>query len=178
MSQLIGTKDVFAIEYEFDETAVARNEHWLHGRMCFWIGGTQVGDFGGTATLAVALALFPDLLADSGKRNDEGLFRLPASAAVDRIFSALSIDSGQSNAQVSRDEAFYSRFRAVPAGFDIFDNWDVYLIEDQAGGRLLFRKVGGPVGEATLPVGEFDRVVQDFVNALQAETATRRARKG
>ena len=114
-----------------------------------------------------------DLLVNRGQRFDETLFGAPAEEVFSKIFSALSIDSGQSDDEVARDEAFYSRFRVVARGFDIFDNWDGFLIEDHVVGRFLFRRVNSELKEATIPAGEFDRVLDEFVKTLQAEADAR-----
>ena len=176
MSRHVGAKEVFSVEYELDP-AVAQDQRWLYGHMCFWVRGNMVGEYEEIATLNVALAVLPELLGNHGKRFDPILFSAPVEEAFSKIFSPLCIDSGQPDDQVARDEELYSRFTAVARGIDIFDNWDAFLIEDQFTGRFLFRRVNSEVREAKIPAGEFDRVLAEFLKTLQAETDARIARR-
>ena len=117
--------------------------------------------------MSVALASCRNLLRFSGNRGDGRLIAMPAADAFMEIYSALFVDNGQSDDQVKRDAEYYTRFAAIPMGFDVFDSWMAFLIEDRTTSRYLWKKMASEadhVHETMLLEGEFDAVLSGFVN--------------
>lgn len=162
---LFGSKSRFAIEADLDK--VGAEDPFLLGRFCFWVGEKAVGDYELGGALSVALASCRNLLRFRENRGDSTLIAMPAADAFIEIYSALFVDNGQPDDQVKRDAEYYTRFVAIPMGFDVFDSWMAFLIEDRASGRYLWRKMDledDPVHETMLLKGEFDAVLLEFVN--------------
>ena len=162
---LFGSKARFAIEARLNEVGV--EDPFLLGRFCFWVEEEAVGDYQLGGALSVALASCRNLLRFSGNRDDGRLIAMPAADAFTEIYSALFVDNGQSDNRVKRDSEYYTRFVAIPTGFDVFDSWMAFLIEDRTMGRYLWKKTASEadhVHETTLQEGEFDAVLLKFVN--------------
>lgn len=162
---LFGSKARFAVEADLDK--VGAEDPFLLGRFCFWVGEEAVGDYELGGALSVALASCSNLLRFSENRGDGRLIAMPAADAFIEIYSALFVDNGQSDDQVKRDAEYYTRFVAIPMGFDVFDSWMAFLIEDRAIGRYLWKKMASeddPVHETMLMKGEFDSVLSEFVH--------------
>ncbi len=133
---IIGDRGRFAIEFQVDEP---RLEHWLFGKLCYRVGGQEVGDYDLGGTLNGAVGAFIRLLEFKGSRQEPTLMSSPAADVFNRIDGALYIDSGQSDLQVRTDWESFKRFHAWPVGFDVFDDWKCYLIEDDKIGRFLWK---------------------------------------
>ena len=90
-----------------------------------------------------------------------------SSKEVVRTFvEALYDDHGQSDEQVKADDERYRRFVVKPL-VDIFDPWDIFLIEGEKSARLMWRRVKeDEVRECELAPGEFDMVLKQFLEAL------------
>ena len=165
---LVGDPKRFAIQFELDEPLV---EDWLFGRFCFFAGGTAVGDWSVRASLATGRAMLQTLLSRKGKRSADRLMTIPATVAFSEIEAALFEDDSRSDEAVEKDSAFYSRFIAIPTGFDVFDEWMAFLIEDDVRARLLWNKLPyvEPPREAWLRAGEFDAIVEEGIHKILLE---------
>ena len=130
---IVGDPGRFAIQFELDEPV---DGEWLFGHFCFRVGGTAVGDWSARASLATGRGLLQTLVSWKGKRRVDRLMAISATEAFAEIEFALFEDDSRSDEAVERDSAFYSRFIAIPTGFDVFDEWMAFLIEDDAKGRL------------------------------------------
>jgi hypothetical protein len=106
---IVGDRAGFAIEFRVDEPRV---EHWLFGKLCYRVGGQQVGDFDLGGTLNGAVGAFIRLLEFMGKRRESTLMGMLAAEAFDRIDSSLYFDSGRSDVQVKSDWESFKRFHA------------------------------------------------------------------
>jgi hypothetical protein len=168
---IVGDPGRFAIQFELDESV---NGEWLFGHFCFRAGGTTIGDWLTRASMATGRGLLQHLLSYRGKRRADRLMTIPATEAFAEIEAALFDDDSRSDAAVERDSAFYSRFIAIPTGFDVFDYWMAFLIEDNAKGRLIWNEY--PYSESPqelwLRAGEFDAIIEDCAHKILLE-ATR-----
>ena len=62
----------------------------------------------------------------------------------------------------------YKRFEVFPNGFEVFDGWLGFLVEDRLIGRLIWRASADKiVRETRIGVGEFDRVIDAFLTELE-----------
>jgi len=165
---LVGDPSRFAIRFELEEPV---DERWLFGRCCFSAGGIAIGDWAVRASLATGHAMLQTLLLRNGTRRADRLMTIPATEAFVEIESALFEDDSRSDETVEKDSDFYSRFIAIPSGFDVFDEWMAFLIEDDVKGRLIWNKLpyAGPPREVWLAAGEFDAVLQDGTQKILSE---------
>jgi hypothetical protein len=174
MSTIIGSNERFAVEYELQPLDNPEQMHWLPGRICFWIEGKKIGNYEEGAQLTVALATFSQLLRHQGNVRNERLLELPLVDAYQEIYSALYVDVGQPEEQVDQAWDEYSRFLAIPTGFDVFDRWMAFLVEDSERGRFMWRGPDDRVHEAWLVAGEFFSVLGAFLEHLEERTGQKR----
>lgn len=170
---LIGDSGRFAIEFcvEHDETS------WLFGKFAYLIGGARLGNYDNGASLNVAFASLKHLADFSGQRFAPELIHAPAAEVFGTIDRALY--TGDDDALENLDFAWekYKVYHAAPPGFDVFDYWKCYLIEDETIGRLIWARIGlargecGEVHEQRLRSGEFDSVVESFLKHMRSQYA-------
>ncbi len=164
---IIGKSDTFAIRFSVDGLSGA----WVFGNICYLVGGRSIGDYDLGGSLTAAVGAFLRLLEFTGMRKELSLMPLSAGDVFRRIDNAMYVDSGQSDEQVSADWRYYRRFHAKPVGFDVFDNWKCYLIEDGTFARFLWKDLRAveseTVSEQRLALGEFDQVISAFVQHLR-----------
>lgn len=172
---VIGQPGRIAIEFDLRETPEDMRS-WLFGKVYIWAGGQRIGRHGEECALTVALTTFPFVLADAGRRRDATLMAMPATEAFARIHAAIYEEDSpeRSYADTAKLVESFRRFEVLPNGFDAFDGWNGYLIEDRMVGRLLWRQTGGAVHEARVGAGEFDRVIDGFLSALEQSSGQKR----
>lgn len=159
MSQLVGRPD--RVAFEFMLTPVSEDHRkWLFGRLCLWAGGRRIGRYDEDCAMTVALATFPEILAHAGRRSDPGLMRRPTDEAFTVLYDAV----------YGNDESRYGsraqHFLVSSHGFDYFDGWTAFLIEDRLSGRLIWRSPDRLLHEVIVDAGEFDTVLGEFVSTL------------
>lgn len=153
---IIGDAAEFAVEYELDEPS---GEAWMFGRLCYWVGGEMVGDYGLGTSLRDVLLQMKYVVGDCGNRffrcsgiSDEKLF--------DLVNDAIYGDS------VGDDEE--ARFD-VTIPVDVFAGVKIFLFDFLGeGSRLIYsNNNGGVVMGWGLRLGEFDSVIKRFYDELQ-----------
>jgi hypothetical protein len=165
---VIGQPDRVAVEFALDPSLQAEHPSWLFGTMCLWVGGHRIGRHDEICAMTVALSSFPGLLRNRGNRADPALMACSAGDAFEAIYEALYADQTElSYSETSARVCRYRRFEAVPNGFDVFDGWHAFLIEDRLIGRLVWRRPNDSIMEARIGTGEFDRVLDRFLAALE-----------
>ncbi|MHA6861513.1 immunity 42 family protein [Ralstonia pseudosolanacearum] len=163
MSMLFGKKERFAVEFELD------NDHggaWLFGRFCYWIGGERVGDYDAGASLRDVLFQLKHIVGDGGKRFCPPLAALPATQSFKLIFDALR----ETNSEIFN----YVSLDFMPACFDvcipveIFNAWNIFLVEGIEEAKLIYQADGVPDTKLTnLSVGEFDVAIKTAYAELE-----------
>ena len=169
VNMLIGDSERFAIEFEVDEEKLAdvQLSEWLFGRIRFWCCGQQVGRYENDTTIRDVAIESERLLMNEGKRRDETLASLSAVEVTRIILQALYVNHGQSDEQVRLDNERFGRLVVTPQ-VDVFDEWRMFLVEAERGGRLIWqRKTDEVVRECALREGEFDQVLKEFLAALR-----------
>jgi hypothetical protein len=174
MSTIVGSKDHFAVEYDMEPLDSSDRMHWLPGHICFWVAGHILGRYEIGAELTVAFASFPHLLANRGRRLNPRLLTLPLLDAFREVYSALHVDTGQTDVEIERAWAQYSPLYAVPTGFDVFDGWMGFLVEDHVRARYMWRDPDDIIREAWLQAGELDNVIDAFLTQLEERTGQKR----
>lgn len=154
---IFGDKNSFAVEAELDEDDGGT---WLYGRICYWIGGMQIGDYDDVTILSDALHDMIWLVHDCGKRDGDVLCTMTAEAAFCAIDALLygsgDCDSGVESIQLGTPARFNIRI-----GVDVFYGWKVYLLECGDTATVLLKKAGAcEVQVITIPVGAFDRAIK------------------
>lgn len=162
---MIGDKRRFAIEFELDE-AKQRDPQlapWLYGRVCWWAGNEAIGRYESDTTIRDLLIEAERFLANEGRRVDEHLAALSRSEVLHEISNALFDDHGQSSEQVEADEERYRPFFVKP-DVDVFDTWDVFLVEGRQNARLIWRRHDeDDARECVLHRGEFEAILRAFL---------------
>lgn len=132
MGTFVGHPDRIAIEFALDRAETKDVGRWLYGRMCLWAGGHRIGRHDETCAMTVAMASFPLIMRNRGNRCDPALMEMPARSAFRTVHDALyGAHPSLSYAQVDALSQAFERFVALDRGFDVFDGWDAYLVEDR-----------------------------------------------
>jgi hypothetical protein len=165
---LIGRRERVAIEFELTPTP-QEHRKWIFGLMCLWIGGERIGRHDEEVAMTVALTSFRGILDNAGKRNDATLMSMPAAEAFATIYRPLYGDEylDLSYREISDLSRRFEPFEITTSGFDYFDGWKAFLIENELAGRVLWRSPDGAIHEKPLGAGEFDRVLGGFLNELE-----------
>ena len=167
-AMIFGDKARFGIECEVDAAQLAdpKLTEWKYGRVRWWCGGEEVGRHDVDTPLRDVSLEAERFLANAGKRRDEGLMGASSEEVVSTLVRALYDDCGQSDEQVELDEERYRAFVVKPQ-VDVFDPWDIFLVEGERNARLIWRSIKDKnVREHELEAGEFDAVLKLFVGAL------------
>lgn len=140
MSTLIGRRERIAVEFDLWPSD-PDTRHWLFGTMCLWANGKRIGRHDEQCAMTVALASFPYVLRDAGTRTDAALMAMPAAQAFGTMHGSIygDDDGTRSDREISDLVERYRRFEVLPSGFDVFDGWVAFLVEDRMVGRLLWR---------------------------------------
>ncbi|WP_167464035.1 Imm42 family immunity protein [Nocardia brasiliensis] len=176
--KIIGDTNRFAVEYELDAQLLADPElrEWLYGRIRWWCGGEQVGIFEPNTTIRDVAINVKHFLSYAGLRHDDHLMKESTETVHRTVIAAIYEDHGQSDDQIAADSDHYSRFLINPT-VDVFDPWDILLVEDDHRGRLIWSsrkrrdetgRIVDPTGlrEVDLTAGEFDDVQRRFLAGL------------
>lgn len=171
MSTLIGQRDRIAVEFKLEEVE-PEYKRWIYGTMSLWVGGHRISRHGRhdeVCTLTVALTTFPGQLRDAGNRIDPELMAMSAETAFATLYDAIyECPEGRSDEEIDELSRKYKRFEVFSSGFEVFDGHHGFLIEDRLVGRLIWRASADKViHEARIGAGEFDRVIDAFLTALE-----------
>jgi hypothetical protein len=174
VSTIVGRTERLAIEFDLWPSEPAHAK-WLFGTICIWAAGQRIGWHDEQCAMTVALASFPYVLLDAGKRADAALMAMPAAHAFETIHQALYGDPGErTNREINELSERYAPFEVLPGGFEVFDGWNAYLIEDRMVGRLLWRSPDDAIRETRIGAGEYDRIVNGFLTELERQSGHQR----
>jgi hypothetical protein len=167
MGTLIGNRDRIAVEYELHKVE-PKYRRWLYGNMTLWAAGQPINRHDELAAMTVALTSFPGILRDAGQRSDPRLMAKPAEEVFDIIYDSIYGDEPERTYHESLQiHLHFQPFEVAPSGFDVFDCWHIYLIEDRVVGRLIWQGPDKVVRETRIGAGEFDRVIDTFLTQLE-----------
>lgn len=163
---MAGDPKRFAVEFEADTPV---DKQWKFGRMRFWIGGDEIGDYQSGATLCVVRAQLGERLQHAGQRNVPELWYQSATYVMSRVYGLLYEELGQSDQEVARAERTYRRLFVLPVG-EGFDGFRALLLESNHSARLLWSRSesSSPVFEVSLQSGEYDSVIRQVLGALDS----------
>jgi hypothetical protein len=140
----------------------------------------MVGDYELGTSLRDVLFQMTTIHGDKEKRTCPKLFHLKKERIVDLISAVLDERS---------DEIYqYTPLDFLPARFDVripvdvFDSWEIFLVEGGEDAKLLCREIdSSEIGESTLASGEFDRIFCEAYTHLERlyeqEVATQDTRR-
>ena len=169
-------RDRIAVEYDLHEVE-PESRRWLFGTMTLWAAGQPINRQEELCAMTVALTSFPGILRDAGKRSDPRLMAKPAAEVFDIIYDAIYGDEPERTYhQALQIPLHFQCFEVAPSGFDAFDGWHIYLIEDRLVGRLNWRGPDRTVRETRIGAGEFDRVIDSFLTALEKASGQTRTK--
>ncbi len=169
---LVGNKERFGIEFERElaKSSDPSLAQWEYGRIRWWCGGEAVGNYEPDTTLRDVAIEAERFLAYEGQRRDDRLIRASRKQVARTIAQALFDDRGQTAEQVQADEEKYRRFLVTPQ-VDVFDQWDIFLVDGATKSRLIWGRVEtDTLGESELRPGEFERVLRLFQRALRGDS--------
>jgi hypothetical protein len=170
MMNYIGTDD-FAVEFDLDpRTDNPEMDSWLYGHLRFVVGGRPVGDGARSVSLNDGTVGIAGLIANRGRRSNPQLLKQSTDAIFHTLFGALYKDTGQSDEQVNRDWAMYAVLLGIPKGFESFDGWQAFLVEDSSQARYVWRQMSdasSPIHEQALRPGQFDEVLETFMKEMR-----------
>jgi len=165
MEITIGNKMTFAVSL-----ALNKNYHgvWLYGKFCYWINNQQIGDYELGTSLRDVLPLIKWLVFDNGNRFAENLCYL----SKEDVFYNLShaLHHGEEKHQIHFMNIVlpdsFARFN-IKMDIDIFDQWEIYLVDCKKISRVLFKEKGQRIiSEYYLGIGEFDHVIQETYTTI------------
>lgn len=152
-----GDKCRFAIEIELDNNC---GGPWLFGRICYWVGGSVVGDCDAGTSLRDVLFQMKYIVGDRGRRKCPLLMQFSEIKVVDMISAALS--------GASDDLCKFLGPNSMPASLDVripvdvFDSWEIFLIESAGVAKLMCFDIGSfRLKSILISEGEFDSVFSD-----------------
>jgi hypothetical protein len=187
MSTIVGRPERIAAEFEiyslqrladeFDLRSTEQNDisTWIYGTMCLWAGGHRIGRHDELCAMTVAMAGFPSILRNKGKRSNPALMTKSARAVFRIVHRALyGAHENLSYRQLVALTQPFDCLSVLHKGFDVFDGWDAYLIEDGTVGRLIWRGPDRRIREVRIDAGEFDHMLDEFLTALENATGHKR----
>jgi hypothetical protein len=158
---LIGNKQTIAVEYELNEN---HGNAWMFGKICYWIDGTQVGDYELGTSLRDVFSQLKYLVHDSGNRDGIGLCALSPEEIFNTLDKALYSKTRNSDAELFDTPA---RFE-IGMQVDVFDQWKIFLIDCSSYSIALFKMLKEKnVHFARIPKGDFDNVIRELYYDLE-----------
>ena len=167
----------FAVKFDLTpRTGDPDEDSWLFGRMSFVLGGQIIGNAADTVSLRAASAALSELVANRGRRCRSALMEQSAESIFNIAYEALYVDKGQTDEQVAMDWDNYSPLLGIAKGFEAFDGWQAFLVEDELVGRYVWRDMRVPtfqVQEQAMKRGGMDDVLEDFLGEMKSLAQTR-----
>jgi hypothetical protein len=162
----IGDPDTFAVMFDVAEAPTP----WLFGKCSYIVGNAVVGNYHAGCSLRVAIGAMRFVLEYRGRREDAELMRATTAEAFSQMNGGLYVDAGQSDERVAADKARFLRLEAINIGLDVFDGWKCFLVEDHDRARFIWchEQAEEAPREVALAPGEFDTVVAEFVEHIEA----------
>lgn len=154
---IFGNPSKFAVEFELDENYCGR---WMYGKFCYWIYNMRIGKYDEGESLRDVLASMPWLIWDNGNRQHPELFAMGTIDLYKKIDNALY---GEGDTE---DET-WARFE-IKILVGIFDEWKIYLVENDEKTRIITENLGR-IREYELHPKEFDdaiRAAYDMLNEI------------
>lgn len=163
---LFGIKDRFAVEYDLEKD---HSGEWLFGKVCYWIGGKEIGNYQlGTSLRDVLLQMTP-IVKDSGKRSGGTLCGLSSEEIFRRLDGFLYGGSGESQSAAEHDIPDNPARFDVRIPVDVFDTCKVYLVECRNTATILYKcDADAHVSSIDLRPGEFDTVITELYHKLDS----------
>jgi hypothetical protein len=139
MKYNFGNRSEFAVSFELNSNY---GGSWLFGKFCYWIS---------------------EIVDDNGKRKKTEFSNLSGENLYKRVDNAL-YGIGSEYTKISEQEC-WACFQISPA-VDVFDQWKVYLIEDEMSQRILYSDPHGSISEIYLALNTFEKTILDVYNKL------------
>jgi hypothetical protein len=161
---IIGNTKEFAIQYELDDDP---GGDWLFGKMCYWIGGAEVGDYALGTSLRDVLLHSRWIMHDCGKHH----VSLFVEDDIEKLFYTVDSHLYGGNQPVMlvdylTDVDQLARFD-VTVPVDVFASWKVFLFDFHEFSLLVFRNENnGLVRSCHIALNEFGRLFKEFYSQL------------
>lgn len=152
-----GERNTFAIHLELNSDPGGA---WLFGRICYWIGGEQVGDYEQGTSLRDVFFNLKWIVHDCGNRRGDRLCHRRPEELFELLDQSLyGVEELPPTLWLPESPA---RFDIRPP-VDIFDGWKLYLVECDASDVFIYRHTGTDrkLQMFKAPTGSFDKVVQE-----------------
>jgi Immunity protein 42 len=158
-----GDIKVFAVQLELDSNYGGA---WLFGRFCYWINGTQVGDYTLGTSLRDVFFSMKWIANDRGNRRGDDL----CTCSGQEIFLLLdnSLYGNEETTPGFLLPEAPARFNVTPP-VDVFDNWKVYLVECEKYELMIYKNLAADdkVEVFSAPKGMFDAFIMESYAYLE-----------
>jgi len=160
-----GDINTFGVDLELDEN---HGGAWLYGKLCYWINGSQVGDFDLGTSLRDAYFQMKWLVHDRGNRDGGLLCTLPNHDVFFQLDSFLYDSEQDVKHQGIETPESPARFE-VKIPIDVFDDWKIYLIQCGNVATILYKNINrGDLASFVMPGDLFDSVIRESYAYLQS----------
>lgn len=158
-----GDPNTFAVQLQLDPDY---GGSWLFGRFCYWINRTQVGDYALGTSLRDLFFSMKWIIHDRGNRRGSTLCKLPPHEIFLLLDSSL-FGNKEPVTNLSLPDA-PARFDITPR-VDVFDGWQVYLVECEMHDLILYRGAGtrDQVEAFRASKGTFDAVIMQAYDYME-----------
>ena len=161
----IGSPEAFAVRIDLDQDFAGE---WLLGRVCYLIGGNQIGDFELGTSLRDVLLQMHFVFKDCGKRRNARFDGKSKDELRDLIDSALR---GTSAFYDIAKAEMWARHEITPP-VDVFDGIHVLQFDKASESHLIWYSTSGNAAATThelmLPCGTVDCVLRQLRELLEA----------
>ncbi len=163
---LFGDASSFAIEYDLDREF---GGEWLFGKMCYWIGGSRIGNYDLGTSLRDVLFQIKYIGHCCGDRFGEGLCKIGPEEIFYLIDGALYGEGGEGSSALIKIPDDLARYD-VRVPVDVFDEWKIYLVDCEQGAMLMYKHEDEKKPSFySLPKYRFDKIFLDFYGRLESD---------
>lgn len=161
---IFGDRTVIAAQLELDSD---HGGSWLFGRFCYWINGTEIGNYNLGTSLRDVFFSMKWIVGDCGNRQANGLCDLRGEEAFSLLDGFLyGPEEIVSIASLPQTPA---RFDITPP-VDIFEGYKIFLLECKECDLILYRRL---IRDASVQVfktehGVFDGVIKETYDYMEA----------
>jgi len=162
----LSESEQFGIEFDLDNNYGGQ---WMFGRVCYRLGDIRIGDYDLGTSLRDILYFWERIACYANKRTNEKLMLLNKEDLINLLSSGLfgnRLASAELTERATNEE--WARHDVIPT-IDVFDNWHVFLVENDEMGRCIYQNlITMACYECRLAHGEFDRVLNKAIQSLSS----------
>lgn len=163
MRTLIGSRDIFAFEYEVDTPCGSQ----LLGYFNVWITGRPLGALADRIVIGGVCAQAERLIETRAGRFDEALYVLGKETAFGLLYQALYGSVHENRAHIDALARQYGSFDLQGFFCSDLERNHIFLVEGSQGQRVLWQAHDNAmVHEAYLPSATWERAAEEFIRRI------------